>query len=72
VARSYPSTDDQIAVAWRSLAREEGIFCEPASAAAVAGADLRSFGEGTRVVCVLTGHGLKDPEALDRLPGAGS
>jgi threonine synthase len=65
-------TDDQIAVAWRSLAREEGIFCEPASAAAVAGVDLRRFGEGTRVVFVLTGHGLKDPEALDRLPGAGS
>lgn len=65
-------TDDQIALAWRSLAREEGIFCEPASAAAVAGVDLRSLGEGTRVVFVLTGHGLKDPEALDRLPGAGS
>jgi threonine synthase len=65
-------TDDQIAVAWRSLAREEGIFCEPASAAAVAGVDLRQFVEGTRVVCVLTGHGLKDPEALDRLPGAAS
>jgi threonine synthase len=65
-------TDDQIAVAWRSLAQEEGIFCEPASAAAVAGVDLRGFGEGTRVVFVLTGHGLKDPDALDRLAGAGS
>jgi threonine synthase len=65
-------TDDEIAVAWRSLAREEGVFCEPASAAALAGVDLRSYAEGTRVVLVLTGHGLKDPDALDRLPGASS
>jgi threonine synthase len=62
-------TDDEIAAAWRSLAREEGIFCEPASAAALAGVDLTGLAEGTRVVLVLTGHGLKDPEALDRLPG---
>ena len=62
-------TDDEIATAWRSLAREEGVFCEPASAAALAGVDLTGFAEGTRVVLVLTGHGLKDPEALDRLPG---
>ncbi len=64
-------TDDEIAAAWRSLAREEGVFCEPASAAAVAGlahADVA----GLRVVCVITGHGLKDPDALDRLPEAGS
>ena len=65
-------TDDEIAAAWRSLAREEGIFCEPASAAALAGVDLWGFAEGTRVVLVLTGHGLKDPDALDRLPEAGS
>jgi threonine synthase len=65
-------TDDQIAAAWRSLAREEGVFCEPASAAALAGIDLWGFVEGTRVVVVLTGHGLKDPAALDRLPEAGS
>ena len=63
-------TDDEIAVAWRSLARQEGVFCEPASAAALAGVDLTDFAEGTRVVIVLTGHGLKDPDALDRLPGA--
>jgi len=65
-------TDDEIAAAWRSLAREEGIFCEPASAAALAGVDLWGFAEGTRLVLVLTGHGLKDPDALDRLPEAGS
>jgi threonine synthase len=65
-------TDDEIAAAWRSLAREEGVFCEPASAAALAGIDLWSLAEGTRVVLVLTGHGLKDPDALDRLPEARS
>jgi threonine synthase len=64
-------TDDEIAAAWRSLARAEGVFCEPASAAALAGVDLWTFAEGTRVVLVLTGHGLKDPTALDRLPEAG-
>jgi threonine synthase len=64
-------TDDEIAAAWRSLARAEGVFCEPASAAALAGVDLWSFAKGTRVVLVLTGHGLKDPDALDRLPEAG-
>jgi threonine synthase len=65
-------TDDEIAAAWRSLAREEGVFCEPASAAAVAGLAAAGDIAGSRVVCVLTGHGLKDPEALDRLPEAGS
>jgi threonine synthase len=64
-------TDHEIAVAWRSLAREEGIFCEPASAAGLAGVDLTGFAGGTRVVLVLTGHGLKDPDALDRLPEPG-
>jgi threonine synthase len=65
-------TDDEIAAAWRALARDEGLFCEPASAAAVAGLARAGIGGGQRVVCVLTGHGLKDPDALDRLPGAGS
>ena len=65
-------TDDEIAAAWRSLAREEGVFCEPASAAALAGIDLWGLDEGARVVFVLTGHGLKDPDALDRMPEAGS
>jgi threonine synthase len=63
-------TDGEIAVAWRSLARHEGIFCEPASAAGLAGVGLTNLAEGTRVVIVLTGHGLKDPAALDRLPEA--
>lgn len=56
-------TDDEILAAYRLLARQEGVFCEPASAAGVAGilkfaADLP---EGP-VVCTVTGHGLKDPE----------
>jgi threonine synthase len=59
-------------MAWRSLARGQGVFCEPASAAALAGVDLWSLAEGTRVVLVLTGHGLKDPDALDRLCEPGS
>jgi threonine synthase len=68
-------SDDQILDAYRWIADTEGIFCEPASAASVAG--LLAHGlpaaEGARppesVVCVLTGHGLKDPDtALGKAP----
>lgn len=59
-------SDEQILDAYRMLAREEGVFCEPASAAGVAGllAGRRSglVEAGARVVCTLTGNGLKDPE----------
>ena len=60
-------TDDEIRVAYSLLARHEGIFCEPASAASVAGL-IKSLKEGkidgnARVVCVLTGNGLKDPDS---------
>jgi threonine synthase len=63
-------TDDEILSAYDRLAREEGIFCEPASAACVAGvlktaAAGRSL-EGQTVVCVITGSGLKDPETALR------
>jgi threonine synthase len=44
------------------LASTEGIFCEPASAASVAGLLKAGAPAGSRVVCVLTGHGLKDPD----------
>jgi threonine synthase len=59
-------TDRQILSAYRLLAREEGVFVEPASAAGVAGL-LQARRDGTldaglRVVCTVTGHGLKDPE----------
>jgi threonine synthase len=59
-------TDEEILGAWRLLAGREGVFCEPASAASVAGL-LRYGADGAqRLVCVLTGHGLKDPQtALD-------
>jgi threonine synthase len=49
--------------AWRSLAREEGIFCEPASAAGIAAVEAVGL-QDVRVVCVVTGHGLKDPDAV--------
>lgn len=58
-------TDDEIAAAYSILASEEGIFCEPASASSVAGL-LKvkdQVPEGARIVCILTGNGLKDPEA---------
>jgi len=54
-------TDEQILEAYGLLAAREGVFCEPASAASVAG--LLANGAEGRVVCVLTGHGLKDPQA---------
>lgn len=58
-------TDDEILAAWRDLASMEGVFCEPASAAGVAG--LRKaiatgrIAPSGRFVAVVTGHGLKDP-----------
>lgn len=56
-------TDDEILGAYRLLASREGVFCEPASAAGVAGVlkYRRELPEGP-VVCTLTGHGLKDPD----------
>jgi threonine synthase len=58
-------SDAEIVAAWLELAREEGVFCEPASAAGLA-AVLKKPPRGERVVCVVTGHGLKDPEAVER------
>jgi threonine synthase len=58
--------DEEIEAAWLALARAEGLFCEPASAAGLA-AVLRDPPRGARVVCVLTGHGLKDPQAVERI-----
>jgi threonine synthase len=68
-------SDEQILDAYRWLATSEGVFCEPASAASVAG--LLAHGlpvvedaePPDSVVCVLTGHGLKDPDtALSKAP----
>ncbi|MDQ1373131.1 MAG: threonine synthase [Actinomycetota bacterium] len=55
-------TDEEILDAYRFLAANESVFCEPASAASVAGLLKLGVPEGSRVVCVLTGHGLKDPD----------
>jgi threonine synthase len=58
-------TDDEILAAQRLLAQKEGVFCEPASAASVAGLlKYRDTGlpKGDTLVAVLTGHGLKDPQ----------
>jgi threonine synthase len=55
-------TDEQILEAYRFLAANESVFCEPASAASVAGLFSVGVPEGSTVVCVLTGHGLKDPD----------
>jgi threonine synthase len=68
-------TDEEILDAQVWLARHEGIFVEPASAAAIAGFfkccdsneavySFRNIPEGSRIVCTVTGHGLKDPDAI--------
>jgi threonine synthase len=69
-------SDDEILEAQRWLASEEGIFVEPASAASIAGLfkccdpsrhpvySLGEVEEGSRIVCTVTGHGLKDPDAI--------
>lgn len=59
-------TDQEILEAYQQIATQEGVFCEPASAASVAGL-IRSvrnnwIEEGRTIVCILTGHGLKDPD----------
>jgi threonine synthase len=69
-------TDDEILAAYREVAGREGVFCEPASAASVAGVikmDERGFFKDRReltIVCTLTGHGLKDPDTAVSQIGA--
>ncbi|MDD5680240.1 MAG: threonine synthase [Candidatus Omnitrophica bacterium] len=59
-------SDDEILNAYKILADKEGVFAEPASAASVAGLLKYSrkgyFAKGSKIVCILTGHGLKDPD----------
>ena len=67
-------SDEDIMDAYRLMAQSEGIFCEPASAASVAGL-LKLSGDalplkGKRVVCVITGTGLKDPDLASDLDPA--
>jgi threonine synthase len=63
-------TDDEIVAAYKLVARTEGVFCEPASAASIAGLKkAREQGRipaGAQVACVITGHGLKDPDTAVR------
>jgi threonine synthase len=72
--------DAEIMNAQMWLARQEGIFVEPASAAAIAGffkccdakhaaCSFQSIRKGSRIVCTVTGHGLKDPDALREMIG---
>jgi threonine synthase len=63
-------SDEQILDAYSFLARSEGVFCEPASAASVAGLLAHGAGDARRIVCVLTGHGLKDPQTALAQAGA--
>jgi threonine synthase len=67
-------TDDEIVETQRMIVALEGVFCEPASAASVAGvrrmAAAGRIGRDEAVVCVLTGHGLKDPDAVQAEEGS--
>jgi threonine synthase len=60
-------TDDEIIAAYKFIAANEGVFCEPSSAASVAGlfkaAAAGTVQDNTTIVCVLTGNGLKDPDS---------
>ena len=63
------ATDDEIFDLYRMVSRLEGVFCEPSSAAGLAGlrkavAEGKLDPKGKRIVAVLTGHGLKDPDSV--------
>jgi threonine synthase len=66
-------TDDEILATYRELSTKQGVFCEPASAASLAGvcklAEAGRLDRDATIVCVLTGHGLKDPETAQRSAG---
>ena len=66
-------SDEEILTAYKMLAHLEGVFVEPASAASVAGAVKLAgkgrFKNGKRIVCILTGHGLKDPDRAIKMVG---
>ncbi|HFE48794.1 MAG TPA: threonine synthase [Chromatiaceae bacterium] len=68
-------SDDEILAAQKLLAQQEGVFCEPASATSLAGAmrDIKAgkIREGSKIVCTLTGHGLKDPDTAIKQSSGG-
>src|SRR5699024_12164082 len=63
---ALPISDDEILYAFRLITRKEGIFAEPGSCASIAGVlqqvKAGNIASGTKVVAVLTGNGLKDPD----------
>ena len=61
--RQVQLSEAELRDAWQRLAREEGVFCEPASAAGVAA--LATLGLGGTAVAIVTGHGLKDTGTVD-------
>lgn len=67
-------TDEEIVEAYKMIAETEGILCEPASAASVAGLikanKANKVNEGSKIVCILTGNGLKDPDNAIKYAGA--
>jgi threonine synthase len=70
-ARGILVSDEDILAAQAKLARKEGILVEPAGAASVAGViaavRTRRLEAGSRIVCLLTGSGFKDPASVDRV-----
>jgi threonine synthase len=66
-------TDEEILGAYKAIASTEGVFCEPASAASLAGVIKKYkagyFPKGATVVCTLTGNGLKDPDTVFKVVG---
>jgi threonine synthase len=66
-------TDESVWQAQRRLAREEGIFCEPAGAVSLAGiVDAARHGEidpAARIICLVTGIGFKDPASVEQMAG---
>ena len=58
-------SEDELRVAWQLLSHQEGVFCEPASAAGLAALERVPDVQGTTVVAIITGHGLKDADAVD-------
>lgn len=58
-------TEDELRGAWELIANDEGVFCEPASAAGVAALEQTTGRSGATAVCIITGHGLKDTGPVD-------
>jgi threonine synthase len=69
--RGIAVSDDDVFAAQRRIMLEEGIWCEPAGAAALAGCiisvEVGWIGKGDKVACLVTGHGFKDPDSLSNV-----